>query len=428
MLVNLSIKGSLFFFFLISSFARAQIPAEVVRKSTLPTLIQEALEKNPEILEAQKSLEQTSARHSQSKSAFYPELGLEGGIESYKSTNESLSNSFGYVFGRYNLYRGGRDRLTLLARSKEEALSSFEISKTKSRISRDVSAQYYALIYLQEAIRVKEEALKLNKSQIQMAEKRARAGITSRADVLEFELREAMLNSDISLLSQDRDESMRELNRLLSRSVDSGKLLVQGELTYEHIKDKESDVLDIALKERADLRENAKDHEVAVLNYKITRSEWLPKIDAEVSYGTLDRRSRVLDQTPSWDAQIKVNIPLFSGLNSYYGRNIQALEVERLDVRDFKIRKNIKTQIESAYARIKAIETRVDLEEKNLERAQQYYKITLSEYQRGVKNSPDLAGAAERLSDSKLRALELRKEFHLANLRLAEVAGIDVIR
>lgn len=409
---------------LLSSFSLAYTQTEVGPPSTLPALIQEATERNPEILEAQKAYEQAQARQNQARSPFYPEFGVEGGLESYKTSSESLSNSFGYVFGRYNLYRGGRDRYGLLARTKEEAFASFELLKTKTRIQREISSQYYSLLYLQEAIQVKEEALKLNASQVQMAEKRARSGITSQVDVLEFELRDATLKSDIYLLTQERDQAMREIKRLLNRSDDS-KVTVQGELGHEHLNRNVPELLELALKERPDLRANDKDQEVASLAYSATLGEWLPKVDAEVTYGTLDRRNRVLDQTPSWDALIKISIPLFSGFDSYYGRKAQAKEVARLDARGTKIRQDVRTQVESAFARVKAIESRVDLEEKNIERAKQYYSITLSEYKRGVKNSPDLAGAAERLFDSRLRILEFRKEFYLARIGLAEAVGIE---
>ncbi len=414
----------LFILSLLSLLPWAYGEAEVKPPSTLPALIQEASEKNPEILEAEKFYEQAQAKQSQAKSPFYPEFGLEGGLETYRASNESLSNSFGYAFGRYNLYRGGRDRYGLLARTKEEAFASFELVKTKTRIQREVTAQYYTLLYLQEAIQVKEEALKLNASQVQMAVKRARSGITSQADVLEFELRDATLRSDISLLTQERDQAMREIKRLLNRSDDS-KIVVQGELAHEHLNRNVPGLLEFALKERPDLRANEKDQEIASLAYSATLGEWLPRIDAQVNYGALDRRERVLDQTPTWDAMVKISIPLFSGFDSYYGRRAQAREVAKLDARGSKIRQQVKTQVESAFARVKAVEARVDLEEKNIERAKQYYNITLSEYKRGVKNSPDLAGAAERLFDSRLRILEFRKEFYLARIALAEAVGVE---
>jgi outer membrane protein TolC len=396
----------------------------VAHAVTLPSLIQEASERNPEILEAQKAYEQAQALSTQARSPFYPEFGAEGGVESYSSANETLSDAFGFVYGRLNLYRGGKDRYGLLAKTRQERFASFEWHKTKARISRAVSAPYFALLYLQKALQVTEESLKVNATQIQMAEKRAKSGITSQADVLEFELREARLKSDVSLFQQEQEQATFALKQLLGRSDDS-KIEVQGEFSQGSVKLSLSGLLDLALQERLDLKANEKDQDVASLDYSATLGEWLPRVDAVVSFGSLEQSNRVLTQVPSWDAIVRVSLPLFSGLNSYYGRKAQYQEVAKLDARGVRIRQEVKAQVQTAFSRLRALETRIELEKTNIDRAERYYDITLSEYKRGVKNSPDLAGAAERFFGARLRVLELKRDSQQARLALAEAVGVE---
>ena len=50
--------------------------------------------------------------------------------------------------------------------------------------------------------------------------------------------------------------------------------------------------------------------------------------------------------------------------------------------------------------------------------AEKYYDLTLAEYKRGVKNSPDIVGATERYFDSKKKKIEIQKELELVQLQL----------
>ena len=181
----------------------------------------------------------------------------------------------------------------------------------------------------------------------------------------------------------------------------------------------------MALNEREDLNEAKKNFDVASLAYSAAFSGWLPRADVEATYGTLPKRDQILPDTPAWGALVKVTLPLFSGFETHYERTAKAREMERADTRVTRLDLEIKTQVENALAKVEAIEARLDLEEKNIERAKRYYEITTSEYKRGVKNSPDLSGAAERLFDSRLRTLQLRRDFYLGSLAVAEAVGVD---
>lgn len=391
--------------------------------ATLAELTQEAIGHNSEIAEAAKSLEAASAQKGKARSPYFPEFGVEGGGETYKSSNSNLSNGYGFAFGRLNLFRGGRDRYGFQIQSREEEFAGVRLGQTKARISREIASRYYELVYFREAIRIKEEALALNQAEVQMAAKRKRAGITSDADVLEFELRDATLRSDLLLLNEDQMAVSRELARLLGRGESTELIAVEGTLGHDHFNRPLEELFKAAVAQREDLNEAKKTYDVASIAHSATLSEWLPKVDAEATYGTLPRRDRILTETPAWGALVKVTIPLFSGLDSYYDRQTKAREMERSDLGLTRLGQEVRVQVQNAYARIKAVEARVDLEEKNIERAKRYYDVTLAEYKRGVKNSPDLAGAAERLFDSKLRNLQFRRDFYLARTGVAQAIG-----
>ena len=82
-------------------------------------------------------------------------------------------------------------------------------------------------------------------------------------------------------------------------------------------------------------------------------------------------------------------------------------------------------EAENLFSRLSTLTDRLNLEEKNLSKSEDYYKITLSEYKRGVKNSPDMVGASERLLEARIRNLEYRKDYYLTKLRIYELVSSD---
>ncbi|OYZ13487.1 MAG: hypothetical protein B7Y39_17580, partial [Bdellovibrio sp. 28-41-41] len=71
------------------------------------------------------------------------------------------------------------------------------------------------------------------------------------------------------------------------------------------------------------------------------------------------------------------------------------------------------SHIENEVAELKLLHSQVHDAEENIVRAEKYYKLTQSEYARGVKNSPDMLSASEKIFEVKNKRLEILKDFNL---------------
>ena len=66
-----------------------------------------------------------------------------------------------------------------------------------------------------------------------------------------------------------------------------------------------------------------------------------------------------------------------------------------------------------------------------MKNAQKYFELTLAEYRRGTKNSPDLVGATDRLFSTKKKTFELIKDLEILKTKLETLgtqASSDEIR
>jgi len=390
---------------------------------SLDSLIQEALVNSPEIKASEANLQATTSKYKSTFGAFLPEISLEGGPLTTKFDNENNSGTSAYGKAEWNLYRGGKDSAERSKKEIEGNLAKKQFEKIKASVAREVSRVYYEMAFILESIAIKEKALELNQEQTKLAHTKKTAGFTSDADVIEFELREATINSDIKELRQEKESKSRELSVLLGRNEVSNDLAVKGHLekgTQIPNKDKLiqtiSDLNPDIVEAKANL-ESSKEDKVAA------RSGFLPKIGLQAKYGKIANEEKVFSENNNYSVGLTVNIPLFSGLSSVNELGAATAQVARSEALVMKQSLSARAEAETLFSKLATIRERLDLEEKTLSRSEQYYKITLGEYRRGVKNSPDMVGAAERLLTSRIRNLEFRRDYQINRLRLLAMVG-----
>jgi len=172
-----------------------------------------------------------------------------------------------------------------------------------------------------------------------------------------------------------------------------------------------------------DIAEAQAEIQISEMDTQIAKSSFLPSVDLEATYGKLANEERVFAGNDNYSVVLKVSVPLFSGLETLnQTRSARANVVAKTATAS---RKNLSTlaEAENLFSRLGTLNDRLNLEEKNLSKSEEYYKITLGEYRRGVKNSPDMVGASERLVDARIRNLEYRKDYYLTKLKIYELVS-----
>ena len=116
-----------------------------------------------------------------------------------------------------------------------------------------------------------------------------------------------------------------------------------------------------------------------------------------------------------------LTIPLFSGLETFNktkSANFQITSAEKN-----KDQKIIDLQADIIILKKKAAELSqlYKINEFRLVNSQKYFDLTLAEYRRGIKNSPDLVTATDRLFSSKKRKYEILKELELLKLKIDNI-------
>lgn len=381
-----------------------------------------AIEHNLEVLSLRQGLDESRAKFERSKSAFYPKLGLVGGVDTELASQANRTAGVGYLHTTLNVFSGMEDsyKKTIAEIGVEKA--QVKLKRTEFRVGLDVEKLFHGYLYKKQALALKGEQLELNESHMKMAKQRRSSGITAESDVMEFELKESLIRSDTLLLEQEIEENRSNIKRLLGEEVGS-KIEPVGYLQHQHLKGSLMDNLQKIQKESEVVVTASKDLEIATIESKLWRSKWLPKLELDGRAGYLPLDERPPQGGASVRGMVLAKFDLFSGFDTAWEKSQQEsnrLKSEAL-LKDAIL--SAVTQTEIAFRKIHTIQARVDLEEENELRARKYYKSVLSEYRRGLKNSADLKVAAEGVFDACLKRETFKYDFLVQRIELERALG-----
>jgi len=392
-------------------------------KVVISQLIEEAEHNSLEIKQTEENLNSLKSKLDSQYGLLSPKISLEGGPRSTKFDDEKSNGTTLYGKAEWNLYNGGFDKAAMDLSKAEIEIQEKRLKALKNKIKKEVSKIYFELQFILESVSLKQKALELNSQQMKIAKAKNNSGFTTSSDVLEFDLRDSTLQSDLVLLNQQLDQKSRELDVLLSRKNQTASEAVKGHLTRESFNFNRDDLLAKIQNGNEQLLLSKSELQYVETERQQAKSQFLPKLDLEARYGKLATDDKVFNDNQNYSVFLKFNLPLFSGFEDY---NLVKSTNAKVFASQIAVdQKNIflAAELDSILAEIRALNSRLDLEEKNLERSEKYYKLTLSEYRRGIKNSPDMVGASERLLEARIRNLEYRRDLMLAKAKIQELTG-----
>jgi outer membrane protein TolC len=355
--------------------------------------------------------------------SFMPSVQLQGGQENSNLVSEKWRSKAVYgVEANFNLYNGGRDEIKSKISSLEASRKSAQVKRVAAEELDKARVLYWKVISLKEEATLLKTTIEVNNQNLAVAQKRVRSGVASNSDLVEFEMKAADLKRD----SAKVDLSLKEHNELLRfvLGFDEGVTMAFPEsLNHEHdegagLAPSESQY-DFLFKEQELLSQK-----FSLSADEQRRSCW-PRLDAFASISKVsanETTSAAVTNEALLGVRVSFDIP--AGVESL--KEAQALDQEAAAAKIMAEHKRRETAIhlKAELAQLKLLHDQVHETEQNIARAERYYKITQSEYARGVKNSPDVLGASDKLFDARHSRLETIRDYQVAKSHLMSKLGL----
>jgi hypothetical protein len=381
-------------------------PAIEAAPLTLKDALSKATSSNPELKISEFDFDAATGFLKSERSLFFPTFGIEGGYQKFDSDFEYISGTFGNVFGEYKFDLGGSQYFQYRAASVESEIAKLKRDQFKKQLQWSIETRFSRALYLQESIKLYNTALEQNVKFAQAAKKKKASGLASDADVIEFDLNESMLKSDLEEIQSDFSEAIYELRVSLGLNS-SESIELKGNLEHFHVMES-VDQLKSRLNQSS-LRNQVVELEAKKANHIQSASYggFLPEITLKATYG---RRGMDEPEGPEHTYFVVARWELFSGFKDL-GNYQMALALEQKA--EFEKRQNdlnLPSELDTVYKKFIALQNRVDIESQNKERSKIYLNTVMNEYRRGVKNSADLKSASMQLLEASLRDLKYRYE------------------
>lgn len=381
------------------------------------------LKKNEKI--QAKELERSAAASRQGRFArsFLPVIEIHGAQESFrKGTHESKQQPAYGAEARLNIFNGGRDRLDDARRDLIAERKGFEKDLTVAEELGKARELYWKIVYLHESGGLLKEARELNQGNLKSAVRRIRAGIATEADRVEFEMKDVDLKRDI----EQTDLALRTHRKMLASilGLDGTDFVVTEKLHHEH-------------RWEESLKHDHREHDFLVKPTELAseemrlearsvgRSFW-PKVDAFAAWTQHNEREEEFSEPADRRESViglRLSMNLFDGFESRREAAALRAEADAAAAHARFLKREVEIHIESEMDELKLLHAQVHEAEDNIKRAARYYALTQSEYSRGVKNSPDVLGASEKLFDMKLKHLAIVRDFQLAKSHVLTKIG-----
>lgn len=390
--------------------------AVTVRFEDLPRLV---AEKNRAVSGAGRLVEAARARTGSLGRSYLPTLGLEAGAERFTTLHHpARTEPYGHAEAKVNLLHGGRDRLDAGVRESQVELASAEGRKTSAGELAAARATYWQLVSDRETVKLVTEALAENEKLLKLAQRRISRGLAAETDRLEFELYGSVL--------QEERESLTHAAFLLQIRLAAalGMPPTTAITTPETVSHEHDEALLTASFDAAaspDTRALAARAAVLELERKKARGWWAPSLDVYGGYYLYTLRERDSFARRERDDRAvgaRLSVPLFDGLRSASDAKALRLQAEGVARQRDQRELAAGAEVLTAQEDLKHDHELVHYAEERIEKGRDYLARTLEEYERGVKNSLDALGAAQRYLGYRRQYAERRRDYQLTKTGL----------
>lgn len=288
-----------------------------------------------------------------------------------------------------------------------------------------VTSAYYSVLQQEQIVVVDTQAVELAKENVDVAEKRAKAGEVTRTDTLRAtasyqENKRALIESTSTL-----DLKRNTLANLLN--MDPALLVGVKEPVEAEVRTPSFEgLLAKAYARREDLQAQELIIQQDVERRNEIRAQYAPKISAQISALSNSTSNNVANDSDSnsWQAGISLSMPFMTGGQREIDLKTQAMQIQQTRLDYDKLRKSIQEEVKAAWVAVQTLKETIVALKAQVEAAQQGYQDLQSQYKAGTAKSIDVLDALKSLNSARKDLAVQSYGYQVALRKLEQVSGV----
>ncbi len=337
--------------------------------------------------------------------------------------NPGFVNNFQSQIGiSETLFDGGRRQSQLQSARLGHAVAQEETRGAAMHVIGDVLRTYYSALLNQENARVAAEAVRAAEADLQRADNRLAAGLTTDSDVLSLRVHLAAMREQQIRCDAQVKIGFAELNEAMGAPLDSAfhltTALKPAPITVTDGQQVEQD----ALANRPEPRQAHLATEIGAQQEKTAHSAMLPEVYVRGGFEA-DRQDFVTRGGANWIAAAGMRWNLFNGFSDRARADGARHEVQRGRAAEAQVQAATRLGARRVWLELQAAAQRIEVAHATVAMATESLRIVRNRYEAGLAEVTELLRAETALLEAQTRDLEAVRDQRLAAVMLEEVRG-----
>ena len=340
-----------------------------------------------------------------------------GHIQLYPADNYAASLNF-----QQNLYDFGRTSTRIAVEQENKLYSEQSVEIVKQQLTKRVISVYYTLLYIQEAVKIKDQQIINLREHLTLITKKKETGSATDYEVLTTQVKLTAAESQKTDLESSLNIQSAFLNSLIGQP-EKTKLIVSTSTTAPVTEIIEDSLIVKALNNRYEIKVATTREKLMQLRINMVKTDNKPILRAFASAGGKNGYVPELNKIKgNYSAGIGLRIPLYDASRTRYNVSLAKTSLQSLQYEKEITQREITTEVMEYYQKELAALKKVEQNEVQVKQARKAYELANTSYNAGVITNLDLLDATTALSESSLMLLKSKIDYliNYYGLQLAE--------
>jgi len=417
--------------------AAGQATAPASDSLSFASVVQQVISNYPSIKKAEYDIEAANARIGLARSAYYPSLDVSASYSHLAPVSTFDLSALGlgvmalYPANNYDagldlnqkIYDFGKTSGNVELQKRYMELSQLSTEQIKQQLSLSLVGNYYSMLYIQEAIAIKDEELATLGEHLAFVQKQLETGSATEFAILSTKVRISATQTQKTDLEASLEVLQAELNAFMG-APQQNRIVVREELSGQVDLASGDKLISDAMTSRDELKIAEQNTQIASARYKIAGSSANPDLNFFASGGW--KNGYIPDENKfkaNYVVGVGFRLPIFNGWKVRYDKAQAQADISSSQQDTELTGRNITSEVISNRANVEAAAKKIAQQELQLEQATSAYDLARTSFQAGTITNLDLLDSATSLSESRLALMKSRIDYTVSLMKLRVSTG-----
>jgi outer membrane protein TolC len=365
--------------------------------------------------------------------ASYRGVRNDSGVAAFAAgATPSAGNTFTLTTGfTQPLFRG----FALLNQYKvaELGVNVAELSQkfTRLEVIFQIKQAYYNVLKAEKLLDVARNTVEVLEAQEEVARNFYEVGMTPLNDLLQVQVQLANARQSLITAQNNLDTAGSEFNVILRRPVNAPVRLVDIQ-TYTPLENEVDYFLDLAVRNRLDIKIGDLDIQIAEKEVDIARKDYFPSVVLEGSYFKTGTDWTLTDDEPfanpsGWSFTTIASWDFWEWGRTKYEESQKRRRLSQAKIARQKTIDQARLEVEVSYLKARESEKNILAVEKAVEQAKENLRITDERYKEQVATSVDTLVAQNLLTSTQVNYFNALYDFKIAEAFLQKAVNLEIL-